>query len=618
MALSLAVAGVSMVTPAKADGTRFSFTIMTNQGNLARITSAEIVKDNLKDIGVEVELRIVEWPTFVYQNLLGQDFDAVIVGWSGGYDPGFKSLFHSDFMDLFEYNFVGFNNTEMDDLIDQSQGETNSTARREQFFRMQEILADEAPYDFLVYPQLLSAWGKDWEGFVPAGYDAWCLNWWSIANITQNDGSDTLIQGSIGAPSTLLPIAVFDTSSLEISYPCYPSLLYATPDILPRPYCATTWIANDGVQNHTNALAGGYWFYYELRDDLTWSDGQEVNATDYIFTYELLKAANDPHSILDSPNAENAEWIDEIYSPGGDPFKLNFTVNTADWPSGVSSKAVWDTGGYCIPEHVFNDTTESGWNTWADVKDGLGVSDAVWDAYGGDGSDYWRWRWVEKHINEHPQQIGAETPVTCGFWKFKSWNIATNEVTLEKDDTWPLWSQAKNPNAIKTYVRQTGGTMDEISLNLQDGVIDYQTGVNPAYFDTLSADPDVETNYTSMLSLTYLGYNIRRAPFDNVDVRRALNWAINKQDVFNAAYAGYGEVATAMPYSSLTYWYNPNVEDYFPPNPDLAEELLDNAGYPRQEEGTDWAQVGLIAGIAVAAVIAIVVIYMVKIKGVEE
>jgi len=160
--------------------------------------------------------------------------------------------------------------------------------------------------------------------------------------------------------------------------------------------------------------------------------------------------------------------------------------------------------------------------------------------------------------------------------------------------------------------------MDEISLNLQDGVIDYQTGVNPAYFDTLSADPDVETNYTSMLSLTYLGYNIRRAPFDNVDVRRALNWAINKQDVFNAAYAGYGEVATAMPYSSLTYWYNPNVEDYFPPNPDLAEELLDNAGYPRQEEGTDWAQVGLIAGIAVAAVIAIVVIYMVKIKGVEE
>jgi ABC-type transport system substrate-binding protein len=617
MVFGLAVAGVSMVIPAHADGKRFSFTIMTNQGNLARISSAEIIQENLEDIGVEVDLRIVEWPTFVYQNLLGQDFDAVIVGWSGGYDPGFKSLFHSDHMDLFEYNFCGLNNSELDDLIEQSQGETNTTARQEQFYRMQEILAEQAPYDFLVYPQLLTAWGADWEGFIPAGYDTWAKNWWSIANITQNDGSDTLIQGSIGPPSTMLPIAVFDTASLEVSYPQYPALLYATPDITPRAYCCEKWIVNDGVDNYTNALAGGFWFYFELRDDLTWTDVQIVNATDYIFTYELLKAANDRHTILDSPNAENAEWIDEIYSPGDDPYKLNFTVNTADWPTGISAKAVWDVG-LCIPEHVFNDTSESIWTSWAEVKAGLGVSDTDWAANGGDGSDYWRWRWVEDHINRHPQQIGTQTPVTCGFWKFVDWDVATNEVTLEKDDTWPLWSDAKNEDAIKTFIYRPGGTMDEISLNLQDGVIDYQTGVNPNYFDTLVDDPDVETNVTSMLSLTYMGYNMRRAPFDDIRVRQALNWAIDKVDVFDAAYAGYGEVATAMPYSSQAFWYNPDVEDYYPPNPDLAEELLDDAGYPRKAEGTDWAQVALITGIAAAAVIAIVVVYMVKIKGVEE
>jgi ABC-type transport system substrate-binding protein len=608
MVFALAVAGASMVIPTQADGKRFSFTLMTNQGNLARISAAEIVKENLEDIGIDVNLQIVEWPTFVYENLLGQDFDAIIVGWIYG-NEDIKGLFHSEDADLFEYNFCGYNNSDVDDLLVDSRGEANATKRTEMLMEIQEIIADEAPYDFLVYPQQILAVGTDWEGFVGGPHAGGPIGWWSIKNVSSNDGTATLIQASIGSASNLNPVLLADDASGTVSEPMYPNFIHDDDGLVPHPEVADNW------------TIAGKWFHFMLNNTWTWTDAAAVDTADFHFTYQLLQHANDEYSVSLSPYSYSAEWIDMIDVIG--PYEVNVTADLSVYPDGYIPAFDDLTGIDWIPEHIFNTTAHSIYADLDAVKDAMKVlfpeletNATLFNSF---DDDYWTWRWIEDSVNRDPQNTAnGETPVTAGFWKFSDWDTSTNEVTLERDPNFPLWWQAVNPTVIQEYIYRLGGTMDEISLSLQAGEIDMQQGPNPAYVETLEDDPDVRVQFAQQLSYTYMGYNLRRAPFDDIRVRQAINWAVDKEAIFEASYFGYGDIGTGPIYKAFAQWYNPNVTTYSPPNPDLAEQLLDDAGWPRAaEDETDWVQIGLIAGIAAAAVIAIVVVYMVKIKGPE-
>ncbi|MFX0208015.1 MAG: ABC transporter substrate-binding protein [Candidatus Hodarchaeota archaeon] len=602
MALSLAVAGASMVTSVNGNGNgngiRFSFTLNTEAGNLARITTAEIIKENLEDIGVEVNLQIVEWPTFVYEKILRHNFDAVLYGWYGGIDPDIKGLWHSENSDLYEYNFVGYNNSEVDDLLIETRGEPNITRRQEIFYKIQVIIADEAPYDFLVYPQtIIGIWAgeatQNWEGFVPGPQPNSLRSWCSIKNLISNDGSDTCIQESIRAPSNLNPVLLADSASSDVSNPLYPSVIFFDDSLNWYPEVADNW------------TIGGTYFEYKFNNTWQWTDGQKVTAEDYMFTLQLLQHANDEYSISQTPYSYKAEWIDDLYLVDGNPYHIKITVDLSQYPKGYVP-GFTDLAIDFLPEHEFNNTDHSIWSTWAEVKAGLGVSNAEWNAYGGDGSPYWWWRWVEDSVNRHPQNTGVETPVTSSYWKFSSWDIGQGEITLVRNPNYPLWWQAKNPNIIQTFIYRQGVTQDVISLSLQAGGIDIQDGINPAYASTLEDDPNVQILVEEELTYTYMAFNLRGEPFSVPNVTRALCWAIDKEAIFNAAYYKYGSIGTGPIYKTLNFWYNPDVEDYYPPNPELAEEMLDDAGYPRPPVSEFLDSKAFVA----LAVIGIVVVFL--------
>ncbi|HXL72322.1 MAG TPA: ABC transporter substrate-binding protein, partial [bacterium] len=58
--------------------TPFQFTLMTNQGNVSRERIATIVQQQLKEVGIQVNVQVVEWTTFISQYLNPRKFDAVI------------------------------------------------------------------------------------------------------------------------------------------------------------------------------------------------------------------------------------------------------------------------------------------------------------------------------------------------------------------------------------------------------------------------------------------------------------------------------------------------------------------------------------------------------------
>ncbi|MTH96750.1 ABC transporter substrate-binding protein [Roseibium sp. RKSG952] len=94
------------------------------------------------------------------------------------------------------------------------------------------------------------------------------------------------------------------------------------------------------------------------------------------------------------------------------------------------------------------------------------------------------------------------------------------------------------------------------------------------------ADIRDDANLTLMeqqgLNVGYLGYNTKMPPFDNRQVRKALNHAINKQAILDAVFQGSGQAAK-NPIPPTMWSYNNAVEDddY---NPELAKEMLAAAG----------------------------------------
>lgn len=85
--------------------------------------------------------------------------------------------------------------------------------------------------------------------------------------------------------------------------------------------------------------------------------------------------------------------------------------------------------------------------------------------------------------------------------------------------------------------------------------------------------------------VVFLEFNITQAPFDNANVRRAMNHAINKQDVLDAAVEGYGEIANGFLSPSIPMYWD-GIAEYAPVyDPEMAKTLLAEAGWVADADG---------------------------------
>ncbi len=134
------------------DGRPFKFTILTNTGNKLRENTATIIQWRLAKIGIKVEIRKLEWSTFVNQFIDKKRFEAVILGWSISLDPDQYDIWHSSKTREKELNFISFSNPEVDELLEKGRRTFDIEGRKKAYFRIQEILAEEVPYIFLYVP----------------------------------------------------------------------------------------------------------------------------------------------------------------------------------------------------------------------------------------------------------------------------------------------------------------------------------------------------------------------------------------------------------------------------------------------------------------------------------
>jgi len=162
------------------DGRPFSFTLMTNQGNKMRELCATIIQFNLKQIGIQVKIRILEWASFIHQYIDKKNFDAVILGWSLSRDPDQYSIWHSSQIKEGQYNFVSYSNPEIDRLLVEGRRTFNMEKRKEIYHRIHTILAEEQPYTFLYVADALPVVHKRFHGIevAPAGIGYNFIKWY--------------------------------------------------------------------------------------------------------------------------------------------------------------------------------------------------------------------------------------------------------------------------------------------------------------------------------------------------------------------------------------------------------------------------------------------------------
>jgi dipeptide transport system substrate-binding protein len=109
----------------------------------------------------------------------------------------------------------------------------------------------------------------------------------------------------------------------------------------------------------------------------------------------------------------------------------------------------------------------------------------------------------------------------------------------------------------------------------------------PAEVEGFRKDPRIKLMQENGLNIGYLSLNVKHKPFDNIDVRRAINMAINKKAIVAAVYQGAGQVAI-NPIPPTMWSYNKSVKDY-EYNPGKAKALLAKAGFPNGFETKLWA-----------------------------
>jgi dipeptide transport system substrate-binding protein len=122
---------------------------------------------------------------------------------------------------------------------------------------------------------------------------------------------------------------------------------------------------------------------------------------------------------------------------------------------------------------------------------------------------------------------------------------------------------------------------------LQKGECHVMAFPRPADLQAMQSNAALNVPSQAGFNLGYVSYNVKHKPLDSLEVRQALDMAINKKAIIEAVYQGAGQVAT-NPMPPTQWSYNSSLKDpaY---SPEKAKELLKKAGVAEGTEITLWA-----------------------------
>jgi len=274
-------------------------------------------------------------------------------------------------------------------------------------------------------------------------------------------------------------------------------LNYETGEI--QPWLGESFTANDTLDVWT----------LKIRDGVKWSDGEAFNADDVVFTIQLL--LDDETATLD--NAANMQqWVTSVEKTDDLTVVFNLKAPNPRFQLDYFSVRIWG-GINILPEHIWK------------------------------GQDPFTFTFYDEEKG---------WPIGTGPYKLHS--AEPTRFVWDRDDNW--WGAAAGFHALPEPLRliwEITGSEENKAQLMSNGQLDSVMNITLGAFEAIQArNPKVEA-WKAELPYAWadpcprqLSFNTTVAPWDNVNMRKAIGLIIDRQQIIDVAYEGTSEPSKSM------------------------------------------------------------------------
>jgi peptide/nickel transport system substrate-binding protein len=153
--------------PMKPDGARMTLRLIADGGVELNRKACEILKEQLAQVGIKVDLQLVERNVMLDRVYVKRDYDMHVHGFSTGADPAIdvsRLYVSTNIRPVSFTNGAGYRNPKVDELFMQGQKAFKPEDRAKAYREVQKVLTDEVPAIWLVEYGIVGAWSKKLHG----------------------------------------------------------------------------------------------------------------------------------------------------------------------------------------------------------------------------------------------------------------------------------------------------------------------------------------------------------------------------------------------------------------------------------------------------------------------
>jgi peptide/nickel transport system substrate-binding protein len=262
---------------------------------------------------------------------------------------------------------------------------------------------------------------------------------------------------------------------------------------------------------------------FKLRDDVKWSDGQAFSADDVLFTFNDIVLKKE----LGAQGAANYTAVQSVEAINPTTVKFNLSRPFSALPSYLAYNAG------ILPKHSFQ-----------------GQADP----------------WALTAFNKG-------TPVSTGPFKIEAYTSGQS-VVLARNDAY----FGGKPNLDKIVFKVVPDANTQVAQALS-GELSIMIMDNKAAVDRVKSASQVRVEPRQLVQYYWLSLNQTDPRFQDVRVRQAFDYAIDRQAIITAVEKGYGKPANTAIVPAFKAYYDPSHEGQYAFSADKAKQLLSDAGW---------------------------------------
>ena len=488
--------------------------------------AAELVADSWKQLGLTVTVRPL--PSQQFNQVVWyerQKWDATtwtMVGRPERSDP--DELTYNLFVSANAangYDFVGYVNPEYDQLAQAQRQELDLTKRQGLMQKAQELVNHDQPYGFMVHPKSLVAFNQTvWDPKSTVEEEGLGVrNFWTWISLVPKTAQKDIIVNSTTVPTNISPFNIPGAQGSWATELIWDRFMRIGPDGLPQPWAA------ERVTRPTPTTVE-----LTLRDGMTWSDGQPVTIDDAVFSLQAPGFGD--KSPMYKPFVANIANVEKTGEKS-----LRITLKRQDAAFLVSSLSKLN----LAPKHV-----------WQPIFDDLA------------------------NKPQTAESIMEPKPVGSGPFKVVSINL-NEQIVLEANLA--HWAKPKAGRFIMRMMPNIEAALGALRSGEINFLTDY-TGDPQLLYGLGKSDKAIVVSDSLDIGFKFVGYNARRAPFDDVHFRQALSAAIDRETLAADAWGDAAVPANSWVSPALKQWAVPDILEQLPgKNLEGAKKLLKDAGY---------------------------------------